>query len=252
MPNYYKRGYKVTRRNRARGKKGPLGAPSSTNPKSNLGSMMTYDNAKKAIALAGAAYAGYQKLSMGKNVEIKYFDQASVGTVSGTLVGSTIVCNGLAVGDATTDRDGDQIRIRSVNMGIAVDNSSNATINTRFRLIVAYQKYVNQNQLAANELLSDPTQVVSPYGMDFEGYQVLYDKQFTLDGANGNGAHAVKFFDRFVWRPKKAHIKWLSTDTTGNTGNIVKGLIRFYIMCDGVVTSNPAYEVECRTRFIDN
>lgn len=262
---YKKRAPKFTRRNRAKqyrsqNKAVLKGAETSAVARqptltTNWQNYVPNTNTIASIgALAAMGYAGYQTLKTDLNTEVKWFDdlETTPQPVQTTLTSMTNMGEGLSIGDSTNNRDGDQVKVRSYYQTIKIDNEENAVIQARFRVIRVLQYFCNADKIASNDLLQVNTNILSPYGMSFEGYKVLSDQIFTLDGASGNGFNPTSKIIKYVYTPKTHHLKWTSGDTTGAIANLNKGLLRTFIMVDTIATTAPNYTYYERLRFIDN
>lgn len=187
------------------------------------------------------------KALLGLNTESKWLDTTSTGTTSTTL---TAMQYELLVPEGTTanSRTGDGFRLTHYRTRIALQCGVASTGTYVVRVICVYQPIVNNNVIAASEILQSTTNYISPYNMDTEGYKILADKLFYISPAGVEGDHATFEFD---YSPENHMVKWSTSDTTGASANLERGNIRCFIMTNATGTP-PDYSMYSRIHFVDN
>lgn len=194
----------------------------------------------------------YLKSKLGLNTEMKFLDTQTTTSINTTLaaVNEPLV---IPQGDTEGSRDGNSCRLVSMNSNIVIDNSSNAGDTSIIRLMCVYTPNTNADPPTVNQVLDTKTAINSPYFMDRVGYNVIFDKYYTLSGgANAQVNGRTKVHDHFVHRPLDHQIKFTTGDTTGTRDNLLNGDVCWYAFCDSYTTGQPTVNIWSRVRFVDN
>lgn len=189
------------------------------------------------------------KQALGLNTESKFVDTTQSGYALTTTATLLSYASAIPQGDGPSARNGADVRMTSfIHKGLLTTATATA-IPHRVR-IVAYVQPVclASTQLTAAQILQDPSSIISPYNMDTEGYNVIYDKTFTLGLASADNATVPYLIS---YHPTSHHIKWLNTDTTGAAAATVSGYIRVFAYTD-VATTPPTLQSYTRLKYVDN
>ena len=212
-------------------------------------------NSKKALgspasqAIVSTLSAGAVKLlknRLGLNTESKWLDTTQSGTTTGTAVNTTYFMT-VPEGNTANSRNGDSFRLAHCNSKLLLTASSAATSPALVRVIF-YTQPVVQTIITPTDILQDPTNIITPYNMDSEGFKVLYDKSFSLGPFLG--ATPQKLI-KFKYNPLDHHVKWTTADTTGVSTALTAGYLRCCIFTSATLNF-PTFNQYTRIHFVDN
>lgn len=211
-----------------------------------------FSTASKALATAGTALSLAKGIKSLINVELKHYDR-SVSAQALTTTATKFIdpLENLAEGLSSNDRTGDSIKVRKVLLNWHISNKANTQVCNTFRIIGFVQRQVNYDPMGANDLLTDNTNILSPFSTDATGYRVIYDKTITLSGSGGTAGKSTAT-GTFTWTPSNWHTQWAETDGSGAVANVKKGMVKFLIYCDGFTTTAPHVDAYSRVTYIDN
>lgn len=207
----------------------------------------------KAFAKPGAKLAvKLLKNTLGLNTECKYLDTVMGSTFLSTQVWVAMT-NPVIIpqGITTSTRVGNNIRLQSLQQKITFRSGSSSNA-CRVRILGFVQpKMLEAGQVFLPlDVLEDSTaQMNSPYNMNTNGYKVIQDRTFEISADPQDGSTRQINFN---YKPLDHQIEWLSTDTTGVVGNLLRGYIRWYIFTDAPAGQEPTFEAYTRVRYIDN
>lgn len=206
---------------------------------------------KRKAPTRGQAYGGavsqlYKDVKMLKNlinVEFKRADQTASTTSS--TAGNTILLNGLQKGDDFQNRDGRQVRIKSVQVQLRVTMAAAAT-TTCFRYFILLDKQPNTTGFAMSDVLD--TAVAG--GVDAfrqlsnrKRFVILKQQRLVLD--SDDPSRVIQFY-------KKLDLKTIYDDSdTGAIADVTTNALYLYMMSDQGANV-PTVIYNARLRFIDN
>lgn len=201
-------------------------------------------NRRKVYGAAGMQlYKDVKMLKNLINVEFKKHDVYNSVNVNNT--GSFVLLNGLSNGDDYNDRDGRQVRFKSIQVQTRTLLNPSST-NTVFRMILFIDKQANAGSPAVTELLDVATAARTDAfrNLDYrKRYVILKDKRFTV-----NSDYPEKIVDFY----KRLDMKTIFDDSsTGTINDISSNSLYLYFVSDEV-TNTPAILYNSRLRFIDN
>ncbi len=179
------------------------------------------------------------------NVEYKLIDIAATNAVMSDVPTARQLTNSIQ-GDSNTQRNGNQLKIKSIYFQGSVQINSAAT-GTSGRILIVQDKQTNGAQFTSGEVLQDITtqdNIVSPYNTDGKyRFRVLYDKKFTLS-TTGKQIALFKFYKKC-----DMHIRY-----DGNAGSIAdlssNSLSLLYMSSEA--TNDPLFTYYNRVRYVDN
>lgn len=213
---------------------------------------------KPAPTIASAALSaikGYAlkklKNKLGLNTETKYLDTIQSSTALDTTFTGSSTAITIPQGNTTITRSGNNCRLTSYSARFSLKQNSAAVIGCRVRIIGYVQPRMQTAGAVfnANDVLEDSTaQLDTPYDMNTNGYNIIYDKTFDLPAPTSEGANKTI---EFHYKPLSHEIEWNDTDTTGSAANLLRGNIRFLLACDAAL-SFPTYSCYTRIKFVDN
>lgn len=176
------------------------------------------------------------------NTEFKTKDVTATSTAVPNA-GVRILLNGLTKGDGYNNRDGRQVRFKSLQMKYSVEHSG-AGAQNRVRVMVVVDKQPNQAAFTVADLLQDtaiPT--LSPRNLNArKRFAWLYDKSFTL-----NDDYPEKIFKFY----KKIDCKTIYDDSDGGAVADIQTNSIYMVMVSDHVTG-PLMTYYNRLRFVDN
>lgn len=213
---------------------------------------------KPAPTIASAALSaikGYAlkklKDKLGLNTESKYLDTTvGVTAIDTTFTGISTALT-IPQGNTTNTRSGNNLRMTCYNMRLSLKQNSAATVGCRVRLIGYVQPRMQTAGAIfnANDILEDSTASLdTPYDMNTNGYNIIYDKTFDLPAPTSEGANKTI---SFIYKPLAHEVEWNDSDTTGSATNLLRGNLRFLI-ADDASASHPTYSCYTRVKFVDN
>lgn len=211
------------------------------------GAQMAIANPAATMSIATKALSMAKFLASVINVEHKFkdtvFPRAAVYSTP-----SVSFISGLAQGDTQNNRNGDSVKLSSVNLrGLITVGSSAVTRNVRIMLI--NEKVSDGAVPTLSDVLDNSTlpNVYARYNPDNAGtrFKILFDKRYIVTPTT----NAVKFN---VYRKLQHHLKF--TGTTANQADASTGHLYVLICSDdnGVDTNTPEVEWNSCIRYIDN
>jgi hypothetical protein len=184
--------------------------------------------------------------------EKHFFDNEEEGTAI-DIGGLVFHLTPIPVGDQDTERSGDRITIKSLQIKWTVGVADNTN---RMRIIVF--QYLGDSAVAGPDVTSEIIQAAfvgsanainAPYAKDFAGYKVmpLYDKTISLSTAANPVQHGS-----FILTSKdfKGRARPFIQYQGGGNNNI--GGLYLYAVSDSGAASHPVLNYVSRVRYIDN
>lgn len=211
-------------------------------------SKFNWKNANSAMSVASKALAIGIATKKLLNVETKYVDAYGAQTPSFGSP-SIVCCNAIAQGDGGSTRDGDQVKVRSVQGRMLFRNDTANPVMARYMLVLDKQGDSANPTLA--EILEGSTtaiqSLVSPLNMDNKmRFKVLLDKEVILQPNNQAGLwKEVKFYKQFKdgVRTRYSGTGAAATDISSNP---------IYLICWNNTSTGVPYDNYIRTRYVDN
>lgn len=249
----YKRRFRSRRRGFRRLKKGSVKVQQLTNPahttKGGLSGL--YQSAGRAIMRQAGPGAAMKALALGKacmgmlNAEKKYYDISQVSTTpqnpSGTYVVTSLV-SPIAVGDGPMDRDGSQIRLKSIQLQLLFNVNSAATTATTCRWLLFLDHRVQVGATPGYTDIYDSTNVANTFlniEDQWKRFKILRSGLVTLTTAEETRTMVD------VYLPCSLPIRY-------NTSNQVI-MNNIWLMCvSDDNTNSPTFAYRYRLRFYDN
>lgn len=198
--------------------------------------------ASKALALAS-------KVARAINSEKKYHD---VYVNQNINTGQVLLLNGIAQGDTGQSRDGDQIKMLSMQYKINIQNNDSA--HMRYRYLVVLDKQADGTPPTISEVLQSTTGPadtwVSPYNMDNKlRFQVLEDKSGQVLFGESKNVHIGQFYHKFKGKADGLHVRY--NGSTGSASDLTTNPIYFIYEVDSP-TNVPTLDFYSRIRYVDN
>lgn len=198
---------------------------------------------KATKQLAQDAYKGVQMVKQLVNTEFDFKDTTT--GVSPTSGGSMTLLNGMTQGDTASSREGNSIRMKSLDLRFYLTNNSTA-VNTNTRVMLVHDKQPNGSTALVTDVLAT-NNVVSPRNLDNrKRFKVIYDRTFSLSTAgpsNLNSAFYKKDFNQ--------HVAFYNASNAGTIADISTGALFLLLLSDQAVNA-PTINYYFRLRFIDN
>lgn len=200
--------------------------------------------------VAQKAYAGVKFLKTLINVEKKVWDNDSSTGQTISNAGTVSWLSGITTGTGFNNRTGMSVKAHSLSLKGTLEVNSSSTTPTQVRIILFYNKGLNQGatpaitdilQSAGSSGIAGP---ITPYQLNNVGdFVVLMDRKYTVDSVQRSQVN-VNFF-----RKLGHHIRWeTSGDAIANTeyGHI------FMLMISDQSVNLPTLQYYTRLRYIDN
>lgn len=223
----------------ARAYKGPI-----TKKRYNRYPKKTMSRAKVYGAAGNQLWKDVKMLKNLINVEFKSHDVYGQTNINNT--GTLVLLNGLSNGDDYDDRDGRQVRFKSLQLNTRCLLDSVSATNTLFRMIIFIDKQPNAGAPAVTELLdltSAPRTDAHRNLDNRKRYVILKDKRFCV-----NQIVPEKIVDVY----KKIDMKTIYDDSSTSTINdITSNSFYVYFVSDQAVNT-PQVTYNARLRFVDN
>lgn len=176
------------------------------------------------------------------NVEKKYIDTTLTNQAS-AVTGTLTLINGVGLGDTGQTRDGQSIKIVSIEIRGQVEINSSANASD-FKWAVLFDSQAN----GSTPLVSNIWSSGSPTALRLIGtgtrFQVIHSKNMALS-KNGNEMLCFKWFKKL-----SVHTKY-NTGNAGDITDIVTNALYFF-NSSNETTNFPTINVSIRVRFIDN
>lgn len=183
--------------------------------------------------------------------EVKQFYQvSSTGTPTTTLATLVSPFAGIAQGLTDSTRVGDSIEVKSMRIRFTIRAGAASTACTQLRIIITKQGLMAGAVPTSNDILQTDTDIRSFYAQNKnENFKVLSDRTFVITPLTSNDSK-TRFVWDYVYKPKGCHaIKWVSGDTTGVIGNMIKGNICVKTMYEGGTA--PAVDFYVHGEYVD-
>lgn len=194
--------------------------------------------------LAKKAVSGVQYLKGLINVEFKTIDNIYSTTYSNSW--SLNLINGISKGDDYNNRDGRQIRVKSIQLSFNPVMNSSSTVNQMVRIICFIWKAPDGTAPTIDDVLeAGATAMVRIRSLsDRKNTVILYDKVINLSA--GDKSNVV---ERYY---KRMDMKVVFND--GNTGSIsdIDSNALYVAIVSNDNTNQPTVNWTSRVRFIDN
>lgn len=178
------------------------------------------------------------------NTEFKYSEGRYSNTIDSTTVTQAQGLAGLTKGDGASNRDGNQVRIKSIQLKIAGEINASAT-STRLRCILVIDKQANGVAPTLANILSLNTAYIDSFrDLDFrKRFVILRDFTMLLDSNNEQAQMDVY---------KKVDIKVVyDASNNGDITDISTNSIFMFFVSDEAVNL-PTVTSSYRIRYIDN
>jgi len=205
-----------------------------------------------ATSLVGVGLKALKK-KLGLNTENKNWDQIGTQTLTGAVVPFLAPINGLAQGSTNTTRTGNGLRVTHYTVKGSFQNVTANVNSQQIRMIITFQPTMTTagTVLTAGQLLQTTTNIDSPYNTDLEGVKIIYDKTFVITPQFSGQVITRRY--KFKWAPSydDGHVQWTDSDTTGTSGDVVKGYLRCWIY-DDQSANHPTMSWYSRVHFVDN
>lgn len=192
------------------------------------------------------------KSRLGLNTETNFLDTA-VGPVN---LATTLTAGSYALsvpqGDTSSTRTGASVRLTSYEVNLSmIPISTNSNPGSIRVILYGQKKAVNASLVTTAQILQDNTNLRSPYNMDYEGYQILFDQTYSFNASVDSAPRHVHISAPLGidW-----HLKWSNADTTGSSANLEAGYVRIAYMYEGftAVTGIPQISSYTRIKWVDN
>lgn len=182
------------------------------------------------------------------NVEFKYHDTQFSQQAHTT--GAILSLNFVSQGDGATSRDGDQFRMKSLELHGAVALPSAATRPNNTRLMLILDTEPTGALPALTDILDDQSGAINfyyaPRNLDNRTrFIVLKDWHYTVN-PNGTEAYQINHY-------RKLDIKTLFNGATGSITTLKNNHLFLLVAGDEASgANNPTYALSSRIRYVDN
>lgn len=176
------------------------------------------------------------------NVEVKNKDVPRSANTSFDTLGCALI-SGLNQGTGSESRNGEQIKLQSVQLQGSVVHNAAGDDSQIVRLMLVRYNAMNGVGPVATDLLSEDN-VDGFREMDTSGrYHVLWDQKFVVSADS-----PMLLFDEYI--KTSAHIKYIgSTDATADQG---AGALFFCNVSTQTTANYPVINWASRIRYVDN
>ncbi len=176
------------------------------------------------------------------NTEVHYVDTTASTTATTTTV--PILLNGISVGDTTTTRTGQSVKMSRCDVRVQLAVNATSLVNFT-RIIFVIDKQANATTITGADLLVSST-TYSPYTFGSQGrFVTLYDETIALS-TYSNGAVTLCF-----GLPSMNQHVIFNTSNTGTIADIVTNAIYLLYLSDQVANP-PSITYHSRFWFVDN
>lgn len=178
------------------------------------------------------------------NVEFKWHDVHLGSTVSST--GTWLLLNGIGQGDTATLRDGNQIRLKSIEAKAQFKLSASATTTT-IRQMLVLDMDPDGTTPTISDLLDSATAapIVAPRNMENRRrFLILKEKMINLSDGSSKVSCQKTFY-------KQLDIKPIYNGTSSTIAGIKEHAL-FMVYVSDQATNTPTIESHHRVRYIDN
>ncbi len=192
------------------------------------------DDASKALAIG-------TKLMGLINTEFKSIDIATTGVISSTP--TITLLNGLAVGDDFDERDGRQVRFKSIQ--ISIGSTMHATpLDTEIRIWIVIDKQPNETTMVFADYMDNPNSTSFRNLDQRKRFVTLYDEVQLL--SVGRGTTMLN-----NWYSKLDMITVYDASVVGDITDITTNAL-YLILFSNQASNTPSVARTIRVRFIDN
>lgn len=176
--------------------------------------------------LAGAVLPAIMAI----NTEHKYYDQTALVTAynPGTNDQSIFLTQGIAQGTSDSDRIGNSILAKDIQLRMAINFPATATVQGIHcrAMLLCWKENLQANGPTIAKIFESPTNLYSPVNKDnSDQFVVIKDKFFTLECPNGlavtAGFKTFKWFKKLDW-----HIRFIGSTTTSGSQNHLLLILR--------------------------
>lgn len=202
-----------------------------------------------ALKKAGQAHRAVMALKKLLNVEKKYFDVSSGGSLSSTQI---IPLFYPAQGDGGSDRDGISARLKQVDVRIQLYNPSGGSAMTYFnqvRVLLILDKQCNgSNPTITNILASDNSMTAHRNLALATRFRTFYDRVHKVTTSTQDPAS-----NKFIHLHKTLNLKTIFTGSSSSVSDISTYNLLLVLIPDSTgAGSLPDYAYSSRCRFVDN
>lgn len=182
------------------------------------------------------------------NVEFKYHDTQFSQQAHTT--GAILSLNFINQGDGSTNRDGDQCRLKSLELHGAVALPATASRPNSTRLMLILDTEPNGSTPAITDILDNQGGSInfyySPRNLDNRTrFVVMKDWHYTVN-PNGTEAYQINHY-------RKLDLKVLFNGTTGSITTMKNNHLFLLVLGDEASgATNPTYALSSRIRYVDN
>jgi hypothetical protein len=175
------------------------------------------------------------------NTEMHYKD--TNGTFSATTTYSLVLLNGLNLGDSSTTRTGQSIKMDRLDLRFYITANATTVLNL-VRVIVVVDRQPNAAAMTAADLLVN-TNPNSPYTFGSQNrFICLYDENFALS-YGGNG-----IMTKSLTLTANQHVTFKTTDAGDITDIVTNSL--YMLVASKDLADPPSYTYYARLWFVDN
>jgi len=231
-------------------------APAALSAAKYLLSKPTRKAVSPAKAIANTKLKSYldRRYERKCGTEVKMRDATGTPAVGTSLATLESPFLNIAQGLTDANRIGSHIEVKSYRLVAQFACGTISTGPAIIRIICLKQNQMQNAVLTGASVLSDPTNIRSPYLEDKQrSFTVLKDTTFTLSAFNSGNKDTLK---RWVWNynPKGCHsIKWDTADTTGAAASMLEGNLQIMVMYElpSGVASAPTVKTYSRAKWVD-
>ncbi len=111
-----------------------------------------------------------------------------------------LLLNGIALGDADTQRDGDSIRMETLMIRVKTSTNAAVDASTTCRYVVVYDRQANGSILDTNKMFITDNSIISPRDPALDRrYKVLWDRTFTVNEYTANATTSNdRYFSKMI------------------------------------------------------
>ncbi len=183
------------------------------------------------------------------NVESKYVDTLFASNTMTNGIGSQSLLNGLSLGNTSTTRNGQSIKMTKIRLNIIASVGATTPVNCRFILFL--DKAANGSTTGVSSVFQAATDGVSDYALSLYNVATIgtrivmfKDVKFELDTVNNT---------RYIINqtlPLNYHVKF-NTGNAGTVADISENSLYFCALSSAAATQ-PTFKGAIRVEFIDN
>lgn len=216
---------------------------------------------------ASAPAVGYVAMKAAKivakkylNTELKYYDldQATPTGDSITLTGGVVHLNPISVGDTSYQRDGNQCKMKSIDLNYIVTLNGSATQDATIKVMLCKMNKGNGSLPTYNDFFDstvssgasiDSFNRVNAFRQkdNTQNMMILQSHKFTLAVEGGRGKKIAKSFHQ----PLNAISRWAEDTTAGDIGNAEQNIYFLMYIADQA-SDVPFIKFVSRVKFLDN